>query len=92
MVAADGKHRQLPQGQLGQEPVQQPHRLGRGHRLVVQVACQQDPVHRVLVQQGKDLLQNVLLVLQHGKFADPLAKVQVGKMGKAQEKTPPFKK
>ena len=53
--------------------LQQAHGLGRGNGLVVQVACQQYPVHRVGIQQGKNLLQDVFLVLQHGKFVDPHA-------------------
>ena len=92
VIAADGKHRQAPRRQLGEEPVQQAHSLGRGNGLVVQVACQQYPVHRVGIQQGKNLLQDVFLVLQHGKLAHPLAQMQVGKMRKTQKRTPPFKK
>ena len=38
-----------------------------------------------------DLFQNEALVLQHGKFAHPLAQVQVRKMQKSQAETPPFK-
>ena len=45
---------------------------------------------RLGIQQGKDLLQDVFLVLQHGKLAHPLAQMQVGKMQKTQTETPPF--
>ena len=92
VVAADGEHWQPAFGQLGEEPVQQAHGLGRGDGFVVQVACQQYPVHRVGIQQGKNLLQDVFLVLQHGKLAQPLAQMQVGQMQKTQTGTPPFKK
>ena len=52
VVAADGEHRQLPRRQLGQKPVQQPHRFGRGNGLVVKIPGQQYAVHRGLIQQS----------------------------------------
>ena len=90
VVAADGKHRQLPLSQLGEEPVQQAHGFGRGNGLIVEVARQQHTVHGLAVQQGEDLFQNVPLVVQHGELAHPLAQMQVGKMQKTQTETPPF--
>ena len=90
VVAADGEHRQLPLSQLGEEPVQQAHGLGRGNGLIVEVARQQHTVHGRAVQQGEDLFQNVPLVVQHGELAHPLAQMQVGKMQKTQTETPPF--
>lgn len=56
VVAADGKNGQSPRRKLGEEPVQQPHRLGGRHGLVVEVACQQNAVYGPGVQQGEDLL------------------------------------
>ena len=90
VVAADGEHRQLPLSQLGEEPVQQAHGFGRGNGLIVEVARQQHTVHGRFIQQGKDLFQNVPLVVQHGELAHPLAQMQVGKMQKTQTETPPF--
>ena len=45
VVAADGKDGDFLPGQGCEKPIQQAHRLGGGHRLVVQVPGQQDPVH-----------------------------------------------
>ena len=90
VVAADGEHWQPAFGQLGEEPVQQAHGFGRGNGFIVEVARQQHAVHGRAVQQGKDLFQNVPLVVQHGELADPLAQMQVGKMQKTQTETPPF--
>ena len=56
VVAADGKNGQSPRRKLGEEPVQQPHRLGGRHGLVVEVACQQNAIYGPGVQQGEDLL------------------------------------
>ena len=78
MVAADGEDRQPPLRQLGEEPVQQGHRLGGGHRLVIQVPRQQHAVHRLAVQQGQHLPQDVLLVPQQRGLAQALAQVQIG--------------
>ena len=75
VVAADGEDRQLPVGQFGEEPVQQTDGFGGGHRLVVEVACQQNSIHGVGVEERQDLLQNIPLVVQHGELADPLAEV-----------------
>ena len=78
VVAADGEYRKLARRQLGQKPVQQAHGLGGRHGLIVEVARQQHTVHGLAVQQGKDLFQNVPLVVQHGELAHPLAEVQIG--------------
>ena len=83
VVAADGEHRKLPLGQRGEEPVQQADGLGGGHGLIVKVARQQHSVHGVGVQQRQNLLEDIALVVQHGKLTDPLAEVEVREVKKA---------
>ena len=88
VVAADDKNPQLPLGQAHQEVVQQRHRLGGGHRLVVDITGNQHPVRLLPVDDLKDFSQNILLVLQHGKIVDPLAQMQVGEMNQFHSRTP----
>ena len=87
VVAADGEDRQLPVGQLGEEPVQQTNGFGGGHGFVVEVARQQNSIHGAGVEERQDLLQNIPLVVQHGELADPLAEVQVGEVKKTHGST-----
>lgn len=73
MVAADEIYLQLPPGKLHQELVQQGHCFRRRHGFIVYVPGDEYPVRRLPVDDMKDLLENIALILQHGKAVDPLA-------------------
>ena len=82
VVAGHGQHRDMPRDKLGQEPVQQRAGGRRRHGGVVDVTGQHDRLDAVFVADGKHLLQNKALILQHIKPIDPLAKVQVSQVQK----------
>ena len=79
MVAADEQHRR-DLGKVRQKSIQDSHRLGGGHPLVVDIAGDEDPVRLLTDCHIQDLVQNIFLVLQHGKAVDDLSQVEVRKM------------
>ena len=80
MVAADDQHREVPLRQTAEKIVQQGHSLRGGNGLVVDIACNQNSVGMLAVNDFDDLRQNEFLILDHGNLIDPFADVQVGQM------------
>lgn len=68
MIAADDKDFQLPLSQTGQKTVKQQDGLRRRHRLVINVSCDQHALCSVLVDNFKNLIQNVLLIANSWKI------------------------
>ena len=89
VVAADEEDLEVPPSQPDQKVVQQGHRLGGGHRLVVDVPGDEHGVRRLPIHDPEDLVENIPLVLQHGVLIDPLAQVQVGEMEQFHGDFPP---
>ena len=56
MVAGNGQHRDVPMSKLGQKPVQQQNRGGRGQGGIVNIPGQRHRLHIVGSAQVKDLL------------------------------------
>ena len=65
-----------------QEVIQQGHRLGRGHRFVIDIPGEEHSVGGFLPDDVQKLIQNIPLVLQHGKLVYPPTQMQVGEMDK----------
>ena len=72
VVIADDENLKVSFRQSHQKVIQQGYRLGRGHRLVVDVAGNEHSVRLLPVNDLEDFCENVLLVLQHGELIDPL--------------------
>ena len=77
VIPADYKHRHAAISQAGEESIKYLDRLGRRHRLVVHIACNQHSLRLFLAYDGQYLIQYIFLVLQHGKFIYPFSYVQV---------------
>ena len=80
MVAADGKHSDLFPAQGSKKPVKQLYRLSRRYGFIINISCNQNSIHLLLLCQTHNLFQYCLLVLQHGVAIDPFAQMQVTQM------------
>ena len=65
VVAADEQNGHAARTQPGQKLIEQLDSLGRRHGLVVHVARDQHAVRPLVVQDRKNLPQNIGLILQH---------------------------
>ena len=77
MVATDGIYLHLQLRQPAQKFVKQSNRFRRRNTFVVNITAEQDGICFFFLDDAKDLLQNVCLILHHGDFVDPLSDVQV---------------
>ena len=89
VVSADEKDLEVPLGQAHQKVVQQRHSLSGGYGLVVDIPGNHHAIRLLPVNDLQNFSQNILLVLQHGKFVDPLAQMQVGEMDQFHGCAPP---
>ena len=81
VVASDHHHRDAQAlHQLGQHQIEQAHGLGRRHRAVVDVACQQDGVRSQLGGKADELTQQMGLVFEQGDAVMNAAEMPVGRV------------
>ena len=89
VVASDHHHRDAQAlHQLGQHQIEQAHSLGRRHRAVVDVACQQDGVRSQLGGKADELTQQMGLVFEQGDAVMNAAEMPVGRMKKTHADLP----
>jgi hypothetical protein len=80
MVAAD-RQDLLPQiRQPGEEPVEHLHGLRGGHRLVIDVPRYEHRIHLLPLRYLQNLVQDIFLILCHGKLVDALSDMQIRDM------------
>ncbi len=77
MVAGDDDDPHARLGQALEKPIHERHGLGAGRGLVIQVPRNEHRIDPALAHEVHHLREHVALVLEHGKFADALADVQV---------------
>ena len=77
VVAADDEHFQLSLRELHEKLVEQLHRLGGGDGFVVDIPREDDRVRRLAVDDIDNLLEDVLLIFDHGKLVDPFPQMKI---------------
>ena len=77
MISADSKDLYLPLRQSREKTVENLHRLGGGHSLVIDVPRQKNSLRLLPLRYGKYFVQNIFLILQHRKFIDALSDMQI---------------
>ena len=78
VIPADEKHGQMTLPQIHQELVQKPDRFHGRNGFIIDVSGNQNDFYGFTVCDFQDLLQNIFLVLDHGKLVDPLSQMKVG--------------
>ena len=77
VVSADQEHRDVLRRHGGEKIVHQTHRLCRRDGFVVHVAGNQQTVRLLLLHDFQNPIQNVFLILHHGKPVYPFSQVEV---------------
>ena len=84
VVPGGDHHRDAEVGKARQDVVEQPDRLGRRDRAIVDVAGHDDDVGPLLARQGDQLVEDPRLVLEQGFLVQRAAEVPVGRMEESQ--------
>ena len=80
MIAADHENIRNEFGKATEEFVQQRDRLGGGNGFVVNIAGNQDGTRLLLLDQRKNPVQKVFLIVNQRIFIQPSAQMQVGQV------------
>ena len=82
VVSAQHERTYLPRGKFHQKIVQHPDRLGRRHRLVVDIARNKHRIGLLAIDSLQDARQYMPLFVEHRVLAYALANVQIGSVDK----------
>ena len=88
VVAADEQHRDAALCKRNEKPVKQRDCLAGRDALVVHIARNHNSVRMLCVCDFQNLMQNVVLIIQHGDLIDSLAEMQIRQMKKLHEIPP----
>ena len=88
VIAADEQHRDAALCKRNEKPVKQCDCLAGRDALVVYIACDHDRIRALYVCDFQNLMQDIVLIVQHGDLIDPLAEMQIRQMKKLHEIPP----
>ena len=88
VIAADEQHRDAALCKRNEKPVKQRDCLAGRDALVVHIARNHHRVRMLCVCDFQNLMQDIVLIVQHRDLIDPLAEMQIRQMKKLHEIPP----
>ena len=77
MIAAYNKNLQPPQSKTAEEIVKKPHRLGRRHRFIIYIACDNDSVRLFIIYNIDYFIKDIFLILNQRKLIETLPEMKI---------------